>query len=280
MIGIFQNFEQVAARFNPSVLICSGVAILILGLLLWLGGLGLRKVLFSLVGLGGGLLVGLFVVGRNFFSASFMGGFAALIALIFEKVFVVLVSAALAAVIAFTVLAEPYFEQAETFTDQNQMSEQTKITSFDEILQKLKTFALDAGEEIKQAGTQIPIKIWAIIAAPAVIFIICGVVLWRFTSALFFSVLGTMVLFFGMILLLSYKGNGLVGQIRGKPLIYAAVFLGMAAFGTIEQLLLCKGSKKKKVTEIEPGEENGKGKDKGKKNKEPEEIVEHDWRSA
>jgi len=275
MIGIFQNFEQVAARFNPSVLICSGVAILILGLLLWLGGLGLRKVLFSLVGLGGGILVGLFVVGRNFFSASFLGAFAALIALIFEKVFVVLVSAALAAAVAFTVLAEPYFEQAETVTAQNQMSEQTKITSFDEILQKLKTFALDAGEEIKQAGTKIPVKIWAIIAAPAVIFIICGVVLWRFTSALFFSVLGTMVLFFGMILLLSYKGNGLVGQIRGKPLIYAAVFLGMAAFGTIEQLLLCKGSKKKEETEIEPGKEKYK-----KKNKESKKKAEHDWRSA
>jgi hypothetical protein len=56
----------------------------------------------------------------------------------------------------------------------------------------------------------------------------------------------------------------------------------MAAFGTIVQLLICKGSKKKKVTEIKPGEEKGnrKEKRKGKKNKEPEKVVEHDWRSA
>jgi len=193
-------------------------------------------------------------------------------------VFIVLLAAALAVVVAFTVLAQPYFGKSQTFEAQSQMSEQTAINSFDEIQQELKRFGLDAGRKIKRVGTEIPVKIWAIIAAPAVIFLICGVILWRFTSALFFSVLGTMVLFFGMILLLLYKGNQPVDQIRGKPIIYAGVFLAMAAFGTIEQLLLCKGSKKKKVTEIEPGEEKGKGKE--KKNKEPEEVVEHDWRSA
>jgi len=282
MIEIFRNFEQLAARFNPSVLIGSGIAILILGLLIWLGGLGLRKILISLAGLGGGVVVGLFVVGRNLFSASLSGALAAFIALIFEKVFVVLLAAALAAAVAFTVLAEPYFDKSETFEAQRQTSEQNTITSFGEIQQELKTFGLDAGRKIKRVGTEIPVKIWAIIAAPAVIFLICGVILWRFTSALFFSVLGTMVLFFGIILLLLYKGGEPVSQIRGKPIIYAAVFLAMAAFGTTEQLLLCKGSKKKKVTEIEPGEENGKGKEKSKskKNKEPEGVVEHDWRSA
>ena len=278
MIEIFQNFEQMAARFNPSVLIASGVAILILGLLIWLGGLGLRKIFISLAGLGGGVVVGLFVVGRNIFSASLSGALAALIALIFEKVLVVLLAAALAAAVAFTVLAEPYFEKAENFTDQSQMSEQTTITSLEEILKELKTFGLDAGRKIKQAGTKIPVMIWAIIAAPAVIFLICGVILWRFTSAMFFSFLGTMVIFLGMILLLLYKGTEPVSHIRAKPLICAAVFLAMAAIGTIAQLLICKGSKKEKVTEIKPGEEKGKGK--GKKNKEPEEVVEHDWRSA
>jgi hypothetical protein len=282
VIEIFQNFEQVAARFNPLVLIGSGVVILILGLLIWLGGLGLRKIFISLAGLGGGVVVGLFLIGRNIFSASLSGALAALISLIFEKVLVVLLAAALAAAVTFTILAEPYFEKAENIEAQSQMSEQTTITGLDETLEELKTFGLDAGEKIKQAGIKIPVMIWAIIAAPAVIFLICGVILWRFNSAMFFSVLGTMVISFGMILLLSYKGIEPLSHIRGKPLIYAAVFLAMAAFGTIVQLLICKGSKKKKVTEIKPGEEKGnrKEKRKGKKNKEPEKVVEHDWRSA
>ena len=276
MIEIIQNFEQMTGRFSSSVLIGSGVVFLLLGLCIWLCGLALRKILISIVGLAGGIVVGLFVVGRNLFSASLSGALAALIALILEKVLVVLLAAALAAVIAFAVLAEPYFEQAETTEVQNDTSEQTITVGLDETLEELKTFGLDAGRSIKQAGTNIPVQIWAIIAAPAVIFLICGVFLWRCTTALFFSVLGTMVVFLSMILLLSYKGAEPISHLRSKPLISAVVFLALAAFGTIIQLLLCKSSKKEKITKIKPGKNKGKD----KKNQESEKIAEHDWRSA
>jgi uncharacterized protein YacL len=274
MIEIFQNFEQMTGRFGTSILIGSGVVFLLLGLCIWISGLALRKILISIAGLTVGIVVGLFVAGRNIFSASLSAALAALIALIFEKVMVVLLAAALAAAIAFTVLAEPYFEQAETTEVQNEMSDQTTTAGLDETLQELKTFGLDAGEKIKQAGTKIPVQIWAIIAAPAAIFLVCGVVLWRWTTALFFSVMGTMVIFLGMILLLSYKGTEPVSHIRSKPFISAAIFLAMAAFGTIVQLLLCKKSKKEKITKIKPGRKKGKDKE------EPEKNVEHDWRSA
>ncbi len=275
MIEIVQNFEQMTRQFSPWVLIGSGVVFLLSGLCIWLSGLALRKILITIVGLAGGIVVGLFVVGRNIFSASLSAALAALIALIFEKVLVVLLAAALAAAIAFTILAGPYFEQAETTEVQIEMSDQTTTAGLGETLDELKTFGLDAGEKIKQAGTKIPVHIWAIIAVPAAIFLICGVALWRFTSTLFFSIAGTMVVFLGMILLLSYKGTKPVSLIRSKPLISATVFLAMAAFGTIIQLLLCKSPKKEKITKIKPGRK------KGKNNKEePEKIVEHDWRSA
>ena len=274
MIEIFQNFEQMTGRFGTSILIGSGVVFLLLGLCIWISGLALRKILISIAGLAVGIVVGFFVAGRNIFSASLSAALAALIALIFEKVMVVLLAAALAAAIAFTVLAEPYFEKAETTEVQNEMSDQTITAGLDETLQELKTFGLDAGEKIKQAGTKIPVQIWAIIAAPAVIFLVCGIVLWRWTTALFFSVLGTIVIFLGMILLLSYKGTEPVSHISSKPFISAAIFLAMAAFGTVIQLLLCKKSKKEKMTKIKPGKKKGKDKE------ESEEIVEHDWRSA
>jgi hypothetical protein len=274
MFEIFQNFEQMTGRFSPWILIASGVVFLLLGLCIWIAGHSLRNILISLVGLAGGIVVGLYVVGRNIFSALLSGALLALIALIFEKVLVVLLAAALAATITFTILAEPYFVQTETVEIQNDISEQIRTIGPDEILQELKTFGLDAGEKIKQAGSKIPVYILAIIAVPAVIFLICGVALWRFTSALFFSVTGTMVIFLGMILLLLYKGTEPVSYVRGKPLIFAAVLVVMAAFGTIIQLLLCKDSKKEKTTDVKPGRKKSKG------GKEPKKIVEHDWRSA
>ena len=274
MIEIFQNFEQMAGRFSSWILISSGVVFLLLGLCIWIAGHGLRNILIPLVGLAGGIVVGLCVVGRNIFAALLSGALSASITLILEKVLVVLLAAALAAAITFTILAEQYFVQTETVEIQNDASVQTTTIGPDEILQELKTFGLDAGEKIKRAGIKIPVYIWAIIAAPAVIFLICGVVLWRFTSALFFSITGTMVIFLGMILLLLYKGAEPVSYVRGKPLIFAAALVVMAAFGTIIQLLLCKGPKKEKTTDVKPSRKKTKG------GKEPKKNVEHDWRTA
>jgi len=261
------------------VVIVSGVVFLLLGLCIWLGGLALRKILIFIVGLAGGFIVGLFLVGRNLFSASLTGALAALSALILEKLLTILLAAALAAAIAFAIAAEPYFEQEEVAEAQNDTPEQTIIAEFDDIMYELKTFGLDACGKIKQAGTKIPVHILSIIVVPAMIFFVCGVAFWRFTSALFFSVTGTMAVFFGTLLMLIYKGLKPVGYVQGKPLIFAAVFLVMAAFGTTVQLLLCKKSKKKKITKIKPGNKKT-NKNKANKNKEPEKIVEHDWRSA
>jgi hypothetical protein len=185
-----------------------------------------------------------------------------------------LLAAALAAAVAFSIAAEPYFEQTEVAEVQNETLEQTTIATFDDIKYEMKTFGLDAGGKIKQTGIKIPIHIWPIIATPALIVLICGVFLWRFTSALFFSVFGTTIAFAGTFLLLIYKGIEPVDYVRGKPLIFAAVFIVMAVLGTIIQLLLCKKSKAQKITKIKPDRKNTG------KNKEHEKIVEHDWRSA
>ena len=68
MIEIFQNFEQMTGRFSTSILIGSGVVFLLLGLCIWISGLALRKILISIAGLAVGIVVGLFVAGRNIFS--------------------------------------------------------------------------------------------------------------------------------------------------------------------------------------------------------------------
>ena len=277
MLEIFQNFEQMTGHFDPSVMIVSGIVFLLLGLSIWLGGLALRKGYIAIAGLFGGCVVGLFVVGRNLFSASLTGSLAMLSALILEKLLVILLAAALAAAVTFSIIAEPYFEQeqvTEVQEVQNETQQQSTITGFDEIKYELKTFGLDAGKKIKLAGINMPIHLWVIIITPALIILICGVFLWRLTSALFLSVLGTMVAFFGTFLMLIYKGIEPVDYVRGKPLIFAAVFLVMAALGTIIQLLLCKKSKTQKITKIKPGRKTGTNKN------EPEKIEEHDWRSA
>jgi hypothetical protein len=83
-----------------------------------------------------------------------------------------------------------------------------------------------------------PIYSWAILAAAAAVSAVVGLYLWRLVSALCCAALGTTLIFAGMILLLSYKGSAPITKMSGGSPVYAAIFLGMITFGTIEQWLL------------------------------------------
>jgi len=209
MLEIAQYFEQVTAGFRPIVLIASGLAAVLVGLFIWLGGLGVRRVLLAVVGAITGGICGFFIIGRNIASALILAAGAAIIAIMFEKIFITILAAGLATVFGFAVLARPYIESSADFST-----------------------------EIKQACLQMPLYCWAIIVALAVIFILAGFFLWRLTSALCCATLGTFLIFAGMILLLLYKGAAPISSIYSRTPFYAAIFAAMTAFGTMEQLLL------------------------------------------
>jgi hypothetical protein len=151
----------------------------------------------------------------------------AVLAAVFEKIFIIVLTVALAGAFGFVVL-EGVFHK------------------------------VDIGTDTQQAYTQIPVHGWILIAAPAAILVLAGVYLYRFTSAFCCAALGTISVFAGMIMLLDYKGLAPVQSIAAKPPFYAAVFVAMIAFGTAEQLLLCKSKKPKSVTkkEAEKGPED------------------------
>lgn len=86
--------------------------------------------------------------------------------------------------------------------------------------------------------------------AGAIIFAMLALILsrssifWRLLSAFIFSVFGTAAIFAGLTLLLIYKGSQPVTLIAQKQYFFASVFVAMAVFGTIEQLVFCKSTKK------------------------------------
>ena len=73
-----------------------------------------------------------------------------------------------------------------------------------------------------------------------------------------------------------YKGTAPVSRICNNPLIYAAVFGAMAAFGTVEQLLICRRPK------VQPAEAGNKRavKAKGKVKKKGTEQPQKGWRTS
>lgn len=245
MLEIAQNFEQTAMTLNPVVLIAPGLAAVIVGLFVWLGGLGLRRLLVAVVGAVGGGICGFFIIGRNTMSVMVSAGVAAVITIIFEKFFITILAAALAAALGLAILAGSYIENPQGPIQNYYPFNQEKISyrgsyiSVHESIHIVKAYIVDFSDRIKQACLQMPAYNWIIIAALVTIFIMGGLFLWRLTSALCCAILGTQLVFAGMILLLLYKGAEPISSISRRTLFYAAVFIVMIAFGTIEQLLLC-----------------------------------------
>ena len=249
MLRIFQNFEQTAVQLNPIVLIGPGLAIVLVGLFIWLGGLGFRRLLVAVAGAVSGGICVFFITGRNIIAAIILAGVAAVIAIIFERLFITILAAALAAVFGFAVLAWPYIENSQEVIPMNpgRMSVQGPALSIRESIEKVKAYIADVSEKIKQACSQMPVYRWLILLVLVVTLMVVGFFLWRLASALCCSALGTTLIFAGMILLLLYKGSVPISSIYSKPLFYGAVFAAMTVFGTMEQLLLCQRAKRESI---------------------------------
>jgi len=245
MLEILQNFESAVggtARLSPLVLIGPGLAAVLLGLFVWLGGLGLRRLLCTVAGAVSGGFLGFFIIGRSVIPAIVLAGMAATAATVFERLFFTILAAALVAVLGVVVLARPYIENSPPAipADQDNTSAQGATMSLGESIDRISAFLVDAGEKIKYGCSQMPRGSWGIIAVAALASIVAGFWLRRLTPALCCSVIGTMLVFAGMILLLSYKGAAPVSRMGTRPSFYITVFIAMTVFGTIEQLLLCR----------------------------------------
>jgi hypothetical protein len=211
MFEIAQDFERAATSFSPVITVVLGLACVVVGLFVWLGGLGFRKLLVAIVGAAAGAICAFFIIGKNFMPAMAVAVIAAGLAVILEQIFIAVLTAALAALSTLFVIGHLY--------------------------------EVDFANGLKHACTQLPIYCWPIIAAVLIIFVVAGFYLWRPTSALCCAALGTILVFAGMILLLSHKGTRPVSYISSRSSFFAAVFVAMVAFGTLEQLLFCKPPK-------------------------------------
>ncbi len=176
MLETALNFEQTASQLEAIALISPGLAYVIIGLFVWLGGLRLGKFLAAIAGAIAGGICGYFATDKNIILAVLL---------------------ALAAAGIATTLA--------------------KISAMRSLF-------------------------------------------WQLTSALCCSALGVVLIFAGMILLLLYKGAMPVSWINQRVPFCVIASVIMTAFGTIEQLVICRWEKDKRIEKKEVLENNQESK--------------------
>lgn len=250
MLEILQNFEQTAGQLSPLTLVVPGLILLLAGLFIWLGGLGFRRPMVLIIGALGASTCGFFMTGNLIFTL-FTAVAGAVLAILFEKAFITIMAAMLAAAFGFAVLTGIHAEGTPPGgANQPQLQNAAEPADVSRSLEIIQAYTTDLYDNIKWACKEMPVYGYAIMAMLAAFFAIAGFFLWRVTSALYCSALGTLLVFAGMVLMLLYKGAEPVSRIGTNRSFYATVFGAMTAFGTIEQLLLCaSGAKKEKKEE-------------------------------
>ncbi|MGD8785823.1 MAG: hypothetical protein PVJ60_00240 [Phycisphaerales bacterium] len=248
MFEILQEFESAVSgdvRLSPVVLIGPGLICVIFGLFLWLGGLGFRKLLVPVAAAVTGSICAFFITENNLMLVLLSAAVAVVIAIIFERFFIAIMAGILTVVFTFVFLAGSYVEsgQEPAPISSNRTSAQDSATDIRQSAENMKIYVVHAIQKIKRAYLQISLYKGLIIIALALVFMIAGFLFRRLASALCFSTLGTVLIFAGLILLLLYKGAVPVRIIYSRQSYYAIVFLTMIAFGTFEQLLLCRRPK-------------------------------------
>ncbi|OHB64112.1 MAG: hypothetical protein A2Y77_11540 [Planctomycetes bacterium RBG_13_62_9] len=258
MVDVLKSFEQVSDRLNPLVLVVPGLVMVAAGLVVWLGGLGLRRVLLAVLGAAAGWIAAMLLVGRSSITAGASALAAACIAAIFQRLFTALLLSLLSFGTAFVVLAGPGLAEFEggLVGDPDAARSDQKLSVRDS-LQIARAYGLDVVDGVRYAAGRLTAARWATLAALAAGALAFGVLLRSAGGAIACATLGTLLIFAGLLLLLIYKGSAPVGRIAGSPAFYGLVFAGMAAFGTLEQLALCRRAETRasnaKSSKPEPG---------------------------
>jgi len=252
MLETIQNFESAvgpAARDYPLYVIAPGSAAVAAGLLVWLGGFGIKRILMGIAGAAVGFAVGYFVIGRGeILPAAIVAGVAAIVAALLDRVFMANFVALLAFCIGFVILIGPHITTENVQVESN-ASDATAESQ--ENVEQPEAYLLDMGDRFKGALSEVPVYKWVILGLITVIFLGIGFVFRRLAGAAFFSVLGTLLIAAGLATLLLYQGAAPLSRAGEKPWTYAGIFAGMAAFGTIVQLLFCRGGLVKPATKAE-----------------------------
>jgi len=266
MLETIQNFESVvgpAARDSPLYVIAPGIAAVVVGLFVWLGGLGFKRVLMAIAGAAGGAALGYFAIGRGVVPTAVSTGVAAVIAAIFDRVFIALLTAILAAGVGFAVLVGP---RISTENAQPEPEVWDATVDRNDSMKQLNAYLNDLGDEVRQACSDVPVYQWLIVVVLTVVILVVGFLFRRLAAAACFSVLGTLLIAAGLVLLLLYKGAAPLSRAGNRPLMYAGVVGGMAAFGAVEQLLFCRGGVLKPAKKLKAeGDYDGGGKKRLKK---------------
>jgi hypothetical protein len=246
MIEILKSFEQVASRFSPPVLMVPGLAMVVLGLVAWLGGMCMRRLVLALFGAAVGAIAAVLIHGRNPAVASLAAGGGALFGAILPRLSAAILLAALGVAVALVVVARtPAVVGPKAVSGPPEAGQEQERFTLRESLDAVHAYALNIVDGVRSAFCGLERPNQAVLAAVGFVLLVLGLFLVRLAGALTCSALGAALVFAGLTALLILKGSDPITLMERQGRFYGLVLLGMTAFGTLEQLVLCPSPRRR-----------------------------------
>lgn len=251
MLEAFQNLERSTLEFAPEVLVVPGVLCAVLGLCLWLGGMRWSRPTATVLGILAGCLWAFFLTGRQTAAFVSMAVVVGAFALFFNRAALVVTGAATTFVITLVIFAAPYLSKPRNLPyPEPKMSTAGERASKDislitESLEAAKIQFVFLGDLFGRAVSLVPFENLLISVVAGLVVATAGYFMPQLIIAVTCSALGTTIIFFGMILLLLFKGVQPITHIHAKANLFGTVVLAMVVFGGAVQLLLCSARDKK-----------------------------------
>ena len=251
MFEAFQNLEQVSRYFAPQAVIFPGVLSLVLGLFIWLGGLRWNRLIAVLVGALAGALLACRVTEYQIPTITLAVLVGGGLGMLFKRAAIVLVGVVIAAMAVLIIAAGPIRETTNPSPPaENQLSDIDNTAERLNIKESLRIinlyfhyYAGQIGNAVRKGARSPKGLTFALIGGLVVAAF--GFFLPRFTVSAVFSVLGTGLIFIGMLVVLLYKGARPISHVYERAALYNTIILVMIVFGTAVELLLCSRKNKK-----------------------------------
>ncbi len=209
-----------------------------------------------------GCLWAFFLTGRQTAAFISMAVVVGAFALFFDRAALVVAGAATALVIALIIFAAPYLDKPggspwpESGISNTSQREWKDTVLIKQSLETAKTQFTFLGDRFGRAVNLVGFEKLLISAVAAIIFTTAGYFMPQLIIALTCSVLGTVIISFGMILLLLFKGAQPITHIYAKAYIFGVAALAMVVFGSAVQMMLCSvRDKKLAVKKLTGGEQ-------------------------
>jgi len=256
MVNILKELQDLAVHLAPFVLLEVGFVLVWLGLCLWLGGLRWLKFFAGLSAAAIGYTLAYFLTDHQIYFLVGIPVLAALLAILFEKVVVVLLAAIMIAGAVNIGLVWPTLNDPAIWQNPPAVSpaasgqEATVMQS----LTVLEDYAVWIGQNTYDAAKSLGHINWAVYGVVILAIAGLGFLIPRGICALFCAALGTSMIATGMFFLLLYKGSRPADIFINNPGLFGIIAVCMIVFGVLINLAIAPAKPRKKSLSQKPAE--------------------------